>query len=155
MGSWNVLSLSEDHRLSHLSDELSSLRMDIAGLSETRRPGSGETSSKGFTYYWFAMSNGHHVMGVVIGICRLKPSVAEVTPVDERIMRLRLKHSLGFMSVVTVYASTEVCETEEKEMFYEALPRWRHWKALRRVVLPDLLGTMTSTGLCHIGLELS
>ena len=31
-------------------------------------------------------------------------------------MRLRLKHSLGFMSVVAVYAPTEVCETEE-EMF--------------------------------------
>ena len=30
-------------------------------------------------------------------------------------MRLRLKHSLGFMSVV--YAPTEVCETEVKEMF--------------------------------------
>ena len=40
---------------------------------------------------------------------RLQPSVVEVTPVDERIMRLRLKHSLGFVSVVAVYAPTEVC----------------------------------------------
>ena len=73
----------------------------------------GETSSKGFTYYWSGTSNGHHVKGVAIGVSsRLQPSVVEVTPVDERIMRLRLKHSLGFMSVVAVYASTEVCETE-------------------------------------------
>ena len=36
-------------------------------------------------------------------------------------MQLRLKHSLGFMSVVAVYAPTEVCETEEKEMFYAKL----------------------------------
>ena len=35
--------------------------------------------------------------------------------------RLRLKNSLGFMSVVAVYAPTEVCETEEKEMFYAKL----------------------------------
>ena len=64
------------------------------------------------------MSNGHHVKGVDIGVSRrLQPSVVEVTPVDERIMQLRLKHSLGVMSVVAVYASTEVCETEEK-MFY-------------------------------------
>ena len=27
-------------------------------------------------------------------------------------------------------------------------------KVLRRAALPDLLGTMTSTGLCHVGLEL-
>ena len=51
VGSWNVLSLSEDHRLSHLSDELGRLRVDMVGLSETKRPSSCETSSKGFTYY--------------------------------------------------------------------------------------------------------
>ena len=41
--------------------------------------------------------------GVTIGISsRLQPSFVEVNPVDEFIMRLRLKHSLGFMSVVAV-----------------------------------------------------
>ena len=64
LGSWNALSFSEDHRLPHLSDELSRLRMDMVGLSVTRKPGSGETSSKGFTYYWSGMSNGHHVNGL-------------------------------------------------------------------------------------------
>ena len=92
----------------------------MVGLSETRRPGSGETSSKGVTYYWSGKSNGHHVKGAARGVStRLKLSVVEVTPVDERIMRLRLKHSLGFMSVVA--PPTEVCETEEKEMFYAKL----------------------------------
>ena len=55
------------------------------------------------------MSNGHHVKGLAIGIAsRLKPSIVGVTPVDKRIMLLRLKHSLGFMSIVAVYATTEV-----------------------------------------------
>ena len=122
VGSWNVLKLSEDHRLPYLSDELSKMKVDMVGLSETRRPGSGETSSKGFTYYWSSRSNGHHVKRIAIGISsRLQPSVVEVTPVDERIMRLRLKYNLGFMSVVAVYAPTEMCETEEKEMFYTKL----------------------------------
>ena len=121
VGSWNVLSLSEDHQLPHLLDELSRLSVDTVGLSETRRPGSGETSSKVFTYCWSGMSNGHHVIGVSMGVSsRLQPSVVEVAPVDERIMRLSLKHSLGFMSVVAVYAPIEVCETEKK-MFYAKL----------------------------------
>ena len=91
----------------------------MVGLSETRRPGSGETSSKGFTYYCSGTTNGHHVKGVAIGSSsRLQPFVVEVTLVDERIMQLNLKHSLGFMSVVAVYAPTEVCETEDKEMLY-------------------------------------
>ena len=55
----------------------------------------------------------HHINGVALSFSlRLQPSVVEVALVDERIMRLRLKHSLSFMSVVAVYASTEVCETE-------------------------------------------
>ena len=51
VGSWNILSLLEVHRLPHSSDGLSRLRVDMVGLSETRKPGSGETSSEGFTYY--------------------------------------------------------------------------------------------------------
>ena len=78
--------------------------------------------AKGFTYYWSSMSNGHHVKGIAIGISsRLQPSIVEVTPDDGHIMRLRLMHTLGFMSVVAVYAPTEVCETEEEEMFYAEL----------------------------------
>ncbi|KAG0730190.1 Craniofacial development protein 2 [Chionoecetes opilio] len=122
VGSWNVLSLSDNHRLPLLSGELSRLKVDIVGLSETRRPGSGETSSGGYTYYWSGLSNGHRVRGVAIGISsKLQPSVVEVTPVDERILRVRMKHTLGFMSLVAVYAPTRMRKTEEKEMFYAKL----------------------------------
>ena len=96
--------------------------MDIEGISETRRHGSGETSSKGFTYYWSGMSNGHHVKGVAIGISsRLQPFVVEATPVGECMVQLRLKDILGFISVVVVYAPNKVCKTEEKEIFYTKL----------------------------------
>ena len=60
--------------------------------------------------------------GVAIGVSsRLQPSVVEVTPVDELIMRLRLKHSLGFMFVVAVYAPTEVCET-----YFTGNHKWKY-----------------------------
>ena len=89
--------------------------MDMVELSEIRRPCSGETSNRGFTYYWSGMSNGHHVKGLAKSISsRLQPSFIELTLVGG-IMQLRLKHSLRFMSVVAVYVPTEVCETEEKE----------------------------------------
>ncbi len=52
---------------------------------------------------------------------QLLPFVVQVAPVDERIMRVRLKHTLGFMSLVAVYAPTEMRETEEKETFYAKL----------------------------------
>ncbi|XP_045123818.1 uncharacterized protein LOC123511833 [Portunus trituberculatus] len=91
-------------------------------LSETRRPGSGETISKAFTYYWSGMNNGQHIKGVAIGgFRRLQPSVVEVTPADEHIMPLWMKYSVGSMSVVAVYAPITLCETEEKETFYTKL----------------------------------
>ncbi|KAG0728627.1 Craniofacial development protein 2 [Chionoecetes opilio] len=36
-------------------------------------------------------------------------------------MRVGMKHTLVFMSLAAVYAPTEVCEIEEKEMFYAEL----------------------------------
>lgn len=122
VGAWNILTLSDDRRLPHLSDELRRLRVDIAGLSETRRPDSGEISDGGYTYYWSGRSDGTRLGGVAIAIAsRLQSSVVGVTPVDERIMWVRLKHTLGFMSVVAVYAPTETSTLEEKEMFYAKL----------------------------------
>ncbi|MEL6802745.1 MAG: reverse transcriptase domain-containing protein, partial [Bacteroidota bacterium] len=122
VGSWNVLSLSDDHRLPYLSSELRRLRVDIVGLSETRRPGRGEISSGGYSYYWSGMEDGSRLRGVAVGISsRLQPFVVEVTPVDERMMRVRMKHTLGFISLIAVYAPTEVCKAEEKEMFYAKL----------------------------------
>lgn len=51
--------------------------------TETRRPGSGEISHGGYTYYWFSMSNGTRLRGTAIGIsCQLQPFVVEATPVS-------------------------------------------------------------------------
>ena len=36
---------------------------------------------------------------------RLVPPVTEVTPVNERILRLRIKHTLGVVSLVSVYCT--------------------------------------------------
>ena len=59
---------------------------------------------------------------VAIGVSSgLQPSVVEVIPVDECIMRVRLKHTWGFMSLVAVYAPTEACGIDEKEIFYTKL----------------------------------
>ena len=122
VGAWNVLSLSDDHRLPCLSDELRRLRVDIVGLSEVRRPGSGEISRGGYTYYWSGRSDGARLGGVAVGISsRLQSSVVRVTPVDERIMLVRLRHTLGFISLIAVYAPTEVSVPEEKDLFYAKL----------------------------------
>lgn len=84
---WDVCSLRQDDRLPLLSREL--LRVEMAAVSEVRRPGSGAISVGGYTYYWSGRSDGHRLQGAATAISsRLQPSVGEVTPVDERIMVL-------------------------------------------------------------------
>ena len=123
VGAWNIRSLSENFdRFPLLSRELSLLGVEVAALSEVRKPGSGSISEGGYTYHWSGRGDGALRDGVAIAISsRLQPSVVEVTPVDERIMVVRLKHSFGFMSLIAIYAPTEPSKTEVKEMFYAKL----------------------------------
>ena len=96
-------------------------------------------SGRGFTYYWSSMSNGACLRGVALGILsRLQPFVVEVTPVNERIMRLRLKHTLGFMSLAAVYTPTKMNEADEMMFFAKPnsiLDQYSCWDTL--IVLGD------------------
>lgn len=122
MGAWNILSLRDDNRIPLLSLELSRLGVDIVALSEVRRPGSGEINVGGYTYYWSGRSDGHHLQGVAVAVSdRLTPMVVEVTSVNERIMRLRIKHSMGVVSLVSIYAPTNVSDVSVREAFYAQL----------------------------------
>ena len=47
--------------------------------------------------------------------------IIEVTPVNDRIMRLRILHSLGVISLVSVYAPTEASDLTVKDAFFATL----------------------------------
>ena len=52
---------------------------------------------------------------------KLTPMIIEVTPDKERIMRLRIRHSLGVVSLVCVYAPTEASDLTVKDAFCATL----------------------------------
>ena len=68
-------------------------------------------------------------------------------------MRLRLKHTLGFMSLVAVYAPTKVCGADKKEMFYAKLDSVLD-QCLCRDTLVVLGDFNTATGTEKAGYEL-
>ena len=75
----------------------------IAALSEVWRPACGEIMVGSYTYYWYGRSDGYYAQGVAVAVSnKLTPIIIEVTPVNERIMRLRIHHSLGVISLVSV-----------------------------------------------------
>ena len=105
-----------------LSSELKRLDFGIAALSEFWRPDCGETMVGGYTYYWSGRSDDYHSQGVAVGVSnKLTPMIIEVTPVNERIMRLWIRHSFGVISLVSVYAPTEPNDLTMKNAFYATL----------------------------------
>ena len=102
VGAWNVLSQREDDHLSLLSSEFKRLNIGIAALSEVWRPDSGEIMEGGYTYYWSGRSDGYHAQGVAVPMSnKLTPMIIEVTPVNESIMRQRIRHFFGVVSLVS------------------------------------------------------
>ena len=102
VGAWNVMSLYEvcgkrtcqrDCHLPQLSAELRRLDVSVAALLGVRRPGSEWVSGGEYTYYWSGRTQD-----------RLVPMISEVTTVNKRVMRLRLSHTLGVISLVSLYA---------------------------------------------------
>ena len=65
--------------------------------------------ASGYINYWSGRSDGYQAQGVAAAVYnKLTPMIIEVTPVTECIMRLRIRHSLDVISLVSVYAPTEV-----------------------------------------------
>ena len=76
----------------------------------------------GYTYYWSGCSDDYPTKGVAAVVSnKLTPMVIEVTPVNKRIMRRRIRHSFGVISLVSVYAATEASELTVKDAFYATL----------------------------------
>jgi len=72
----------------------------------------------GYTYYWSDCSDGYHAEGVAVAVSnKLTPMIIEATPVNEHITRLRIRHSLGVISLVSVYAPTKASDLTVKEAF--------------------------------------
>ena len=142
MDTWNVLSQREDDHLSLLSSEQKRLDIGIAALSEVRRPDRGESMVCGYTYYWSGCSDSYHAKGVAGAVSnKLTPMIIEVSPLNKRIMRLRIQHSLGVISLVSILAPTEASDLTMKETFYAVLESGVG-RCLRRntlLVLEDLI----------------
>ena len=99
------------------------MNIGIAVLSEVRRPDtdSVEVMAGGYTYYCSDHPDGYHTQGVAVTVSnKLTPMMIEVTRVNEHIMRLRIHHSLGVISLVSIYAPIE-SDLTVKEAFHVVL----------------------------------
>ena len=76
----------------------------------------------GNTDYWSGHSDGQHAQGVAEAVSnKLTPLIIQVTPVNKRITRLRIRHALGVVSLVSAYVPNEASDLTMKDVFYATL----------------------------------
>ena len=74
--------------------------------------------------------------------------IIDVTPVNERVMRRRIRHSLGVLSLVSVYAPIEASDLTMKDVFHAMLESVvvQHPRRDTLLVLGDLNASTGTNG---------
>ena len=124
VGTWNVLSLeSSSSKLFELSQNVSHYRMDVLGLTETHRPGTGEEIlDNGSLFINSGRADGYRRQGVGLVLSKVvRNSLISYTPISERILAARLHSRHINISVVVAYAPTEDAMEGVKDEFYQQL----------------------------------
>ena len=123
-GTWNVLSLtSSSSQLFQLSQCISDYRLDLLGITETHIPGTGsELLDNGSLLIHSGRVDGIRRQGVGLSLSkRIKNSLISYMPISERMLTARLHSKHLNISVVVVYAPTEVASDNDKDKFYQQL----------------------------------
>ena len=133
-GCWNVRSLGNPTRQNgRLRDVLRTMKeksVEVLALSEVRWPGHGVSQLEGTIIAHSGMSDRdshQRSRGVAVLLSERATSAwrsagSVFDPVSERILRIRLKSHTGFVSLIAVYAPTNVPGNEEEtEAFYQSL----------------------------------
>ena len=118
---WNVRTLYRDGASIQLVDALKKYKADITAIQEMRWMGQG-SKEKGSCKIYYSCHVSKHEFGVgfVVGE-RLRDSVLQFTPVNERLAALRIKGKFFNISLICAHAPTEEKDDLTKEEFYERL----------------------------------
>ncbi len=125
-------------RTALVAAELNRYDIEIAALSETRLPESGQLVEvgSGFTFFWKGKGEKEkREAGVGFAISTALANKLEELPVgiSERLMTLRLHLGKGrYVTILSVYAPTL---TSNEETYYTFIPFWQtHFATSQRLI---------------------
>ncbi len=131
IGTWNVRTLNDtrtaSRRTALIGLEMKRLGIDVAGLCETRFPGSGTTyePTSGYTYFWSGVGVGEKQLhGVALVMKKTVADSMESSPVaiNERLISARIPLTGGRSATfICAYAPTMTNDDSTKEKFYKDL----------------------------------
>ena len=106
-------------KLYELSQNISWYRLDVLGLNETHKPGTGEEIlENGSLFINSGRTNGYRRQGVGLVLSKaVRNSLISYTPISERIITARLHSQHINISVMVAYAPTEDAEDGVRDEF--------------------------------------
>uniref|UniRef100_A0A8D8LPD3 Craniofacial development protein 2 n=1 Tax=Cacopsylla melanoneura TaxID=428564 RepID=A0A8D8LPD3_9HEMI len=138
IATWNVKTIFQEGKLENLEKEMSRLKLDIVGISESRLKGSGQMKCKNGTMYFSGNDDRNHYNGVAIILSEdINKSFLNVLAISDRVMLIQLKTTLGIMCILQVYAPQADKSDMEVELFYDQIN-----EALKIVKKNDILLVM-------------
>eukprot|EP00794_Sanderia_malayensis_P021057 gene21057-biopygen14625 len=135
IGTWNVRSLSQSGKVELLAMKMDRMSWNILGISEMRWKDIGESFTDDGHKVWFCGNKNKNINGVGFMVNKnTKKAIMECSPVNERIVAIRIAGTPFNISVVQVYAPTSDCDDGTLEEFYDDLE-----ELLRKIPKKDVL----------------
>lgn len=120
MATYNVRTLSTNHRLIELIDSLKNTTYDVVGLSEVRRVGTSVREYDDFIFCYKGETRGLYGVGFIVKKY-LKRNIVSFNGISERVALLKLNLNGYQLNILQVYAPTEASNEDEVERFYDTI----------------------------------
>ncbi|KAJ2946814.1 hypothetical protein O0L34_g16138 [Tuta absoluta] len=122
MGTWNVRGLLQPGKLEVVEKEMERCKIDILGLSEVHRRGSGHFTTSNGNMMYYGGAEDHSGNGVAFIIPKkLQNSVKGYLTPNERMIAIKLDASPVPINIIQVYAPTSLSAEEVSDQFYDDL----------------------------------
>ena len=120
IGAWNVRSMGLG-KLDIVKAEMDRTNIEILGISELKWTGMGYFQTDDYTVYYSGNDTGRRNGVALILHKNIAKSVLGYTPVNDRIITIRLQGHPINVTIIQVYVPTTEAEEEDIDTFYEQL----------------------------------
>lgn len=121
IATWNVRTMMIAGKMEEIALELEKYKIDIAAIQEIRWKGNGAVRKDKYEMrYSGGEKQGRNGVGFIIR-GKVKQKVLEFNPISDRMAYIRIAATPSKISILNVYAPTEMAEEASKDQFYEDL----------------------------------